>query len=106
MNDLVERLRSVDISWSETGEWCAEAADRIERLTADLHAAMSELNACKDALAQHNDRLRSAQQIAFREGAETNWKAFRGQCAYTLAEFHELVNECRAALEEAGNGRS
>lgn len=26
--DLVERLRSVDVSWSETGEWCAEAADR------------------------------------------------------------------------------
>ena len=27
---LVGRLRSVDISWSETGEWCAEAADLIE----------------------------------------------------------------------------
>ena len=34
--ELVERLRSVDISWSETGEWCAEAADRIERLEAAL----------------------------------------------------------------------
>ncbi len=33
--DLVERLRSVDISWSETGEWCAEAADRIEALEAE-----------------------------------------------------------------------
>lgn len=32
---LVERLRSVDISWSETGEWCAEAAAEIERLTAE-----------------------------------------------------------------------
>jgi hypothetical protein len=30
--DIVERLRTVDISWSETGEWCAEAADEIERL--------------------------------------------------------------------------
>lgn len=36
MSDLIERLRSVDISWSETGEWCAEAADEIERLTAEL----------------------------------------------------------------------
>ena len=34
--DLVERLRSVDISWSETGEWCAEAADRIEALEAEV----------------------------------------------------------------------
>lgn len=37
--DLVERLRSVDISWSETGEWCAEAADRIEEL--DRHLTLS-----------------------------------------------------------------
>jgi len=32
MTDLVKRLRSVDCSWSEVGEWCAEAADRIEAL--------------------------------------------------------------------------
>ena len=25
----------MDVSWSETGEWCAEAADRIEALTAE-----------------------------------------------------------------------
>lgn len=36
---LVERLRSVDVSWSETGEWCAEAADRIEALTAEVEQA-------------------------------------------------------------------
>ena len=35
-DDLIERLRSVDVSWSETGEWCAEAADRIEALTAEV----------------------------------------------------------------------
>lgn len=34
--DLVGRLRSVDVSWSETGEWCAEAADRIEALVAEV----------------------------------------------------------------------
>lgn len=33
---LVERLRAVDVSWSETGEWCAEAADRIIVLEADV----------------------------------------------------------------------
>ena len=32
MTDIVERLRTVDISWSQEGEWCAEAADKIERL--------------------------------------------------------------------------
>jgi hypothetical protein len=30
--DIVKRLRQIDISWSEHGEWCAEAADEIERL--------------------------------------------------------------------------
>lgn len=40
--DLVERLRSVDISWSETGEWCAEAADRIEQLEREK-AVVSDL---------------------------------------------------------------
>ena len=34
--DIVERLRSIDISWSEHGEWCAEAADEIERLRASM----------------------------------------------------------------------
>jgi len=30
--DIVDRLRTVDISWSQEGEWCAEAADEIVRL--------------------------------------------------------------------------
>jgi hypothetical protein len=34
--DIVERLRSIDISWSEHGEWCAEAADEIERLRKEM----------------------------------------------------------------------
>ena len=38
MSDLVERLRSVDISWSQVGEDCAEAADEIERLREALRA--------------------------------------------------------------------
>jgi hypothetical protein len=35
MTDIVERLRTVDISWSQEGEWCAEAADEIEQLRKD-----------------------------------------------------------------------
>lgn len=42
MSDLVKRLRSVDISWSETGEWCAEAADRIEALEAALRIVVEK----------------------------------------------------------------
>lgn len=31
-DDLVKRLRAVDISWSQVGEDCAAAADEIEQL--------------------------------------------------------------------------
>lgn len=58
----------------------------------------------REALVQHNDRLRSAQSIAARDGADTNWVSFRGQVTYTLAEYHELTNEARAALAATGGG--
>ena len=32
MTDIVDRLRTVDISWSQEAEWCAEAADEIIKL--------------------------------------------------------------------------
>jgi hypothetical protein len=35
MTDIVDRLRTVDISWSQEAEWCAEAADEIEQLRKD-----------------------------------------------------------------------
>jgi hypothetical protein len=35
MTDIVDRLRTVDISWSQEGEWCAEAADEIIKLRED-----------------------------------------------------------------------
>ena len=53
-DDLIARLRSVDVSWSETGEWCAEAADRIEELEAwkaaeeaHHHMLRQELDRCR-----------------------------------------------------------
>jgi hypothetical protein len=45
MMDIVDRLRTVDISWSQEGEWCAEAADEIERLRKVL---LTVLEACED----------------------------------------------------------
>ena len=35
MTDIVDRLRTVDISWSQEAEWCAEAADEIIQLRKD-----------------------------------------------------------------------
>jgi len=46
MTDIVERLRTVDISWSQEGEWCAEAADEIIKLRQVLQSISN--NTCCD----------------------------------------------------------
>jgi len=72
--DIVERLRSIDISWSEHGEWCAEAADVIEKLREALKTFadnVRETNAEIDKnwaktiypLKAENQRLREALQF-------------------------------------------
>jgi hypothetical protein len=64
---------------------------------ADENAALkASVKALEGALIQHNDCLRSAAQIAGRDGKDTNWLSFRGRVHYTLAEYHDLTNECRA----------
>jgi hypothetical protein len=57
MTDIVERLRTVDISWSQEGEWCAEAADEIIKLREDKKLAfelmdtfVKEINRLKQVL--------------------------------------------------------
>jgi hypothetical protein len=57
VTDIVERLRTVDISWSQEGEWCAEAADEIIQLRKDNKLAfelmdtfVKEINRMKQVL--------------------------------------------------------
>ena len=64
----------------------------------EFEALEAENARLREALVQHNDRLRSAAQVAARDGQDTNWKTFRGQITYTLAEYHDLVIAARAAL--------
>ena len=70
MTDIVERLRTVDISWSQEGEWCAEAADEIIKLREDKKLAfelmdvfIKETNRVKKVL-QRIAKMQSAQKIA------------------------------------------
>jgi hypothetical protein len=62
MTDIVERLRSVDISWSQEGELIAEAADEIIKLREDKKLAfelmdvfVKEINRLKQVLQQIAD---------------------------------------------------
>jgi len=48
--DIVDRLRTVDISWSQEGEWCAEAADEIERLRIKKQVAVEWIKELMDFL--------------------------------------------------------
>ena len=97
-DDLVQRLRL----WGEHGltntlSDLVEAADYIEALTADLRAAMNELNACKDALAQDGELL----TIAYMDGSHRSTKAHRSRIAALEAEnaamrriIHHYVDPC------------
>jgi len=70
MTDIVERLQSVDISWSQEGEWCAEAAEEIIKLREDKKLAfelmdvfIKETNRVKKVL-HRIAKMQSAQKIA------------------------------------------
>ena len=78
------------------GQLADQAAAAV--IAADRAGLVAEVERLREALVQHNDRLRSAAQVAARDGQDTNWKTFRGQITYTLAEYHDLVIAARAAL--------
>ena len=48
--DLIERLRSVDVSWSEVGEWCAEAAAALTADAERIAALEGEVERLREAL--------------------------------------------------------
>ena len=109
-DDLIARLRSVDVSWSETGEWCAEAADRIEALSAEverLTLTVRKLQGHQGALEAEVERLREAlEPFAFREMekddglADTQyvWETIYSDRVQDWFSYEE-IETARAALE-------
>jgi len=70
VTDIVDRLRTVDISWSQEGELCAWAADEIIKLREDKKLAfelmdvfIKETNRAKKVL-HRIAKMQSAQKIA------------------------------------------
>lgn len=90
--DLIERLRSVDVSWSEVGEWCAEAA---AALTADAEriAALEDENAALKAIQADEGEMLT---IAWMDGAHRSKQTYRERIAALEGEVERL----REALEE------
>ena len=82
--------------------------ERLEKAESALHDEVKRLrferDALRAALVDHNDLLRSASQIAKREGingevAWTNWDAYYNRVAVVLKRHHEIANTARAALK-------
>jgi hypothetical protein len=83
----------------------SNAIRMLESTEAKLAEAEDREAKLREALTDHNDLLRSAMQIAKREGVEgkigsTNWDAYYNRVAVVLKRHHETANEARAALEE------
>lgn len=101
--ELMSRL----LSTLPTPAECLVAAARIEQLAAALAAERAKVARLVEALVEHNDLLRSAFEIAKREGvkgeiASTNWDAYYNRVAVVLKRHHQTANAARAAITEAG----
>ena len=75
MTDIVDRLRTVDISWSKEGEWCAEAADEIIHLRREnklgfelMNVFVKEINRLKQEIAPA--AIKEEEWIETRDGME------------------------------------
>lgn len=85
----------------EQGSFYKESdIDAMQDKIAALEARVEQM---RNALIEHNDLLRSAFQIADREGvkqmvATTNWDAFYNRVTVVLKRHHATTNDARALL--------
>lgn len=66
--------------------------------TAAEAASKAEIAELAQALANHNDVLRSAYQIAARKGRDTEWDGFTKRAGSVLHFHHDEVERARALL--------
>ncbi|WP_397587074.1 hypothetical protein [Sphingobium fuliginis] len=89
---FVSGARHNEIDRAEARHWVQSIA-----------ALEEEIKRLREALTDHNEALRSAYQVADREGKDTNWLALRGNIMWALAEHQQIVNNARTALEGRGS---
>lgn len=83
-----------------------EAADNFAAaINARIAArpAANVVKALQQALVNHNDVLRSAYQIAARQGNSTDWDGFTKRAGSVLHFHHDEVNAARAAIAAMGS---
>lgn len=89
----------------KNGATANQERTRAEAAATALAAERAKVAKLVEALVEHNDLLRSAFEIAKREGvkgkiASTNWDAYYNRVAVVLKRHHQTANDARAALSE------
>ncbi len=89
-------------NWIRPGPLESEGWSGVEKIepiaTLSTRKQSPDVEAIQRALVDHSDQLRSACNVADRDGRDTNWLTLRGCLHYTLAEHQEITNEARKAL--------
>ena len=97
-DDLVERLRAVDVSWSYEGELCACAADRIEKLESALRIVYEDcINAVNKIKTDAITVAAAHHKIAYTKTLTAE------DFMVAIAEDIEREIKLRAALRRVGN---
>ena len=105
---LLTARAELDTTQTQLGDWIVRADEanvKVETLDAELARVRARETALVEALVEQNELLRSAMQIAKREGvdgnvASTNWDAYYNRVAVSLKRHHDTVNQARATLAQ------
>lgn len=93
MTDIVDRLRTVDISWSQEGELCAEAADEIIKLRKDNKLAFELMDTLVKEIKQL--RLANSDLQMYYDYAKTECDKLQAE----VLKLREELNELRLSYE-------
>ena len=71
----------------------------------EVEILRAQVKILEEAHTVANGALRSAWQIAEREGRETNWSGFRASLRYSLDVSHEVLNSIATSRKDRTDGR-
>ena len=117
-DDIVERLRDINISWSDSGELAAAAADEIERLREELKT--EHALSFRDQVFMLEERLAEVTSERNRAWGQAHWteyersiaRAEREACAQVCIDAgatkgrsddgFDMADHCAAAIRARG----
>jgi hypothetical protein len=68
----------------------------------EVEVLRAQVKLLEEAHTECNDALRSAMEVAKRDGRQTNWPAFRESIRYALELSHTVINALADARQKRG----